>query len=562
MAIRRIDIKGYRGLAEFTWLPAPGINCLIGPGDSGKSTVLSAISLLLSPIPNPQVSEFDYHRRRVGDGFEITAVLGDLGEEIDRALRIPSFHGWRDGRLHEIPDEEGAEKVLVVRVSGSPELEVSHEIVAPSGDTSREFPFRVDVRRLCRHAVIASGSRAARELGLTRGSLLEQFVGDVDVRASVAMAVSGATEHLKWPAEVTEALAKLRKLFDTAALPSALHLGILPGQDRSLVTLVGLLAGEPREESVPLTLAGSGTRQAVMFQLAAALLDRAAILTIDEPETALEPYRQRALIAELRRLIGERGQAFVTTHSPAIIGSVGWGGVSRLAPGGSPVQLKGGHLKRLFDDDPDAFLARLPVLCEGPTEVGLLSVLLPYVAAADPGILDVRGIHLANGRGNRSAIDLANELLDLGLKCGAFIDNEVADSGRRELLRQRMGPAFTAWADYRNIEHAVARTLPVSSLAELLRLAASLAEQSESDFIQQVREKAGRPGRGSVENLVSEIGESEVRVAFAEAMDKCKWFKDVPRGTALAKFLIRVGVPDPIRDVARTCWTGLDATLA
>jgi putative ATP-dependent endonuclease of the OLD family len=46
--IRQIDIKNFRSIKAFTWLPSPGINCLIGPGDSGKSSILDAIDSALA----------------------------------------------------------------------------------------------------------------------------------------------------------------------------------------------------------------------------------------------------------------------------------------------------------------------------------------------------------------------------------------------------------------------------------------------------------------------------------------------------------------------------------
>jgi hypothetical protein len=41
--IRKIEIQNFRGIKELVWLPSAGINCLIGPGDSGKSSILDAI---------------------------------------------------------------------------------------------------------------------------------------------------------------------------------------------------------------------------------------------------------------------------------------------------------------------------------------------------------------------------------------------------------------------------------------------------------------------------------------------------------------------------------------
>ena len=52
MRIRKINIKNFRGIKELDWsLPAEDIFCLIGKGDSSKSTLLEAMALLHKPCP-------------------------------------------------------------------------------------------------------------------------------------------------------------------------------------------------------------------------------------------------------------------------------------------------------------------------------------------------------------------------------------------------------------------------------------------------------------------------------------------------------------------------------
>lgn len=47
--IRKLSIQRFRGIQSLTWLPAEGMNVILGGGDVGKTTVLEAIALLLSP---------------------------------------------------------------------------------------------------------------------------------------------------------------------------------------------------------------------------------------------------------------------------------------------------------------------------------------------------------------------------------------------------------------------------------------------------------------------------------------------------------------------------------
>ncbi|MGH4453555.1 AAA family ATPase [Klebsiella pneumoniae] len=43
--IRHISIQNFRSIRQAEWFPGSGLNCLIGPGDSGKSTFIDAIDL-------------------------------------------------------------------------------------------------------------------------------------------------------------------------------------------------------------------------------------------------------------------------------------------------------------------------------------------------------------------------------------------------------------------------------------------------------------------------------------------------------------------------------------
>ena len=74
-AIRYLRIERYRGIEAFEWRPSPGMNVLVGPGDTCKSTILEAIAALLTPASNVYLSEFDYFRRKTDNGFSIEAAI-------------------------------------------------------------------------------------------------------------------------------------------------------------------------------------------------------------------------------------------------------------------------------------------------------------------------------------------------------------------------------------------------------------------------------------------------------------------------------------------------------
>ena len=71
--ILRLAIKRYRGIKALTWRPGTGLNLILGGGDVGKTTILDAVALLLSPTNPATLSDTDYYGRIIEEGFEIEA---------------------------------------------------------------------------------------------------------------------------------------------------------------------------------------------------------------------------------------------------------------------------------------------------------------------------------------------------------------------------------------------------------------------------------------------------------------------------------------------------------
>jgi putative ATP-dependent endonuclease of OLD family len=58
-AIYRLSIERFRGIKTLSWLPGKGVNVILGGGDVGKTTILDAIGLLLSPVNLTNLSDTD-----------------------------------------------------------------------------------------------------------------------------------------------------------------------------------------------------------------------------------------------------------------------------------------------------------------------------------------------------------------------------------------------------------------------------------------------------------------------------------------------------------------------
>ena len=544
MLIRRLTIVDFRCIETMEWKPSSGVNCLIGPGVSGKSSVLDAIALLLAPYTLESASELDYRDRNTERGFLFEAVFTCvLDDPLVRQARVPPMRGWKDGELTQLPDEDGAEAALVCEVRGDANLDLTYSILPLVGDP---VPFTPSLRGELALARIAAADRANRDLRLGKNSLLARYFKGPGFGGALTDAVRGASDEVELPEEIADKLNSLKTTFGDTGLPNELQFGLLPAIGWSLSGMVALSTGAKSSSAIPIANAGSGTRNLSLLELSAALSAEHPIVVIDEPERGLEPYRQRKVGTRLVELIGTQGQAFLTTHAPALLSSLRDQPIWHIAAPGA-VEPIAASLKKLLEVRPDTFFARLPILCEGPTEIGLLSEWLPPLVGGDLASL---GVELVDGGGQPHVLSSLEAIAEAKIPCAGFLDNEAEHSGRRNTLSRRI-PCFQ-WANEKDIEDALAQHLTVEGLSGLVEHTSNLNGIAETTYYAQIRDQlknAWPDAEGTSMNaLVQHCGEEDVRNAFGRVMSNYSWFKTVERGKELARYLNGDEVPQAIKN--------------
>lgn len=130
--IRRLEIANFRGIKNLVWHPAPGLNCLIGPRDSGKSTILDAIDLCLGARRNVQFADTDFYGLDIANSISITLTLGDLDDSLKSLDSYGLFlRGYRaDTGTAEDEPSHGAEVVLSLNLTVSSDLEPSWTLLS------------------------------------------------------------------------------------------------------------------------------------------------------------------------------------------------------------------------------------------------------------------------------------------------------------------------------------------------------------------------------------------------------------------------------------------------
>ena len=438
--IRRLSIERFRGVSALTWLPSPGVNVILGGGDVGKTTILEAIALLLSPTNAGTISDTDYHARNVSAGFSIEAVMS-LPADSGINDQVRASWPWRwNGTDAVVPagDAEGedtSEAVYRLRVRGTEDLELAFEVVQPDGDAD---PLSVGLRRSIGLVRLGGDDRGDRDLRLVQGSALDRLVSDNALRSRIAAALAETDIEEQLLPAGKEALQRLDDRFTHEGLPDILGLSIIGGPGPSIASLIGLTA-DKNDVSLPLTNWGAGTRRLSALTIASHNQRQAPITIVDEVERGLEPYRQRRLIEKLQ---AGHSQVFLTTHSPSAIAA---GSRSRfwfVDHAGRVGPLEEAKIARHRASDPTAFLSRFTVVAEGKTEVGFVTALLETVLGSG---LDQHGIHVSDGGGHEATLDLLEALAEGGVAFGGFADDEGLHPTRWQRLTTTQGAKLFRW---------------------------------------------------------------------------------------------------------------------
>ena len=543
--IRLVDVENFRCLKKLRWSPSPGINCLIGPGDSGKSTVLDAIYLCLGARRSVQFTDADFHQVQVETPIKIAVTLGELDDSLRSldayGLYLRAFHAG----TQEIEDEpgNGGETVLTVLLTVSSDLEPEWTLYSERAteegqarglswsDRTRLAPTRVDVL-------------AGYHLTWRRGSVLNRL-SDEQPDVAAALAKAGRDARLAFG---DGAEAQLRETLSAVAT-SAAEMGIPTGAsvraliDPESVSFSGGTISVHNHEGVPLGAMGTGSARLLIAALQRKLAVQSSIVLVDELEHGLEPHR-------VIRLLGSLGakedpaplQVFASTHSPVVLSELSSDQlfvfrslIDRHTCTVIPSEASFQGTVRKFAE---GFLSRSPLLCEGATEVGFVRGMDHYrVSQGKTSIMGLGVAPLDAGRGGE-LLSRAIAFQSLGYRTAILRDDDRPMDAAKEAAFRSGGGTILSWGSGRAIEDALFLGLPEIGVSRLLERAVVF---NSEDLINQHIESASN---GTHNLAICRTGSGpDVRAVLAKAAkanrrDERGWFKSVGRMAQVAHEIV------------------------
>jgi putative ATP-dependent endonuclease of OLD family len=482
--LRKIEITNFRGIRHLEWCPSPGINCLIGPGDSGKSSILDAIDLCLGARRNIQFSDADFHRLDVEHEIRIEITLGELDDALKNidtyGLFVRGFNP-ADGSLDDEPAAD-LETVLTLRLSVGNDLEPAWTLVSQRAEAQglmRNLTWGDRVRL----APTRIGALADYHLGWRRGSVLNR-VSEERADASAALAKAARDARAAFGEEAQGQLGETLGIVSATAK----ELGIPVGEnlkamlDAHSVSFSGGTISLHDENGIPLRSLGIGSTRLLIAGLQRIAANRSSIILIDELEHGLEPHR-------IMRLLGSLGakektpplQAFMTTHSPVALRELS--GAQLFVT--RPDEIAGHQLLQVGVQNemqstirlyPEAFLASQVIVCEGASEVGLVRGLDQHRSAHGAVSIMALGTALVDCGGGEPdrPFARAKAFQTLGYATAVIRDDDQkATDGIPDAYLAADGHIFE-WRDGRALESELFLCLSDSAVMALLEFAVTL----------------------------------------------------------------------------------------
>ena len=430
--IRVIEIKHFRGIEAFHWLPSPGINCLVGPGDSGKSTILDAIDLCLGARRNIQFTDADFHRLDVETPVNISVTIGELDDGLKNLDAYGMYVRGFDAESGTVEDEpeKHAETVLTVKLTVASDLEPSWSLVSERAEAQSQTQ-NLSWGNRVRLAPTRIGVMADYHLGWRYGSVLNR-VSEERADASAALAKAARDARAAFGDEAEKQLGETLRIVATTAK----ELGILIGEnakamlDAHSVSFTGGTISLHDESGVPLRSLGVGSARLLVAGLQRKASVQATIILIDDLEHGLEPHR-------IIRLVGSLGakdeppplQVFMTTHSPVALRELSGSQLIVLR------QMADRHEACMVGQEesiqstirlyPDAFLAPSVIACEGASEVGFMRGVDQYRINLDQLSIAALGVALVDGAGAKNLYKRAGAFHALGYRTAVLRDDDT-----------------------------------------------------------------------------------------------------------------------------------------
>ena len=428
-----LKIDNYRGIKHFEdTFGNTKFVVLIGRGDAGKTTILRAISSVLSPSWNLSFNDWDFYACNTEEPIVIEAIVKDLPDE----LLTQNKYGLRLGLLNnegiitynieDIPEEESRnyEKILTIRLTVNDNLEPKWVVISgPKHDIETEISASDRAKLKMFQISDYIDNHFSYSKGSPLYSLFRQNIKDTKApEKKIIEMVRRSYEAIRKDNSFGE-FDKVQGTIITLAKAIGLTISDLStllefkenAYTESNITL--------HSDNIPYRLHGKGSKRLLSIAVQQGLVEDGGIVLIDELEQGLEPDRSRNLARLLKQ--SQKGQVFVTTHSREVVAEVETRNLFLLKRDAAKMEVFDEKCQGMLRRIPESVLAKRVICCEGSTEVGIVRAFDNHLLSSEGLGLTALGIVYVNCQGGDKFYKDAIHLKKRGIDACVMADDDT-----------------------------------------------------------------------------------------------------------------------------------------
>lgn len=478
--IVNLTIKNFRGIKDLSLdFYNKSLVCFIGRGDSGKSTILDAISSVLSSSWNMAFHDTDFHECNLENPIEVDASLIDFPDKFlsdeKYGLHIRSLNVQSNEISDEIPqdDIEGISKPLLT--------------VKLLVDRTLEPKWTITNNRGMDEKLITATDRAAlncsmvsdyvdRHFSWSKGNPLYNLLKAQEAQKAVNNDNVVIESLRQAKAKIDEYPFSELKEVTNIIKQQAAAFGLNVSETHTTLDFKELSIKDGRislhEKAIPFRLKGKGSKRLASFAIQSAMGKNGGIMLVDEIEQGLEPDRVKQLIRTLKEQ--QAGQVFLTTHSREVVTELNASSLLLILKESNGSKIEA----RLLDSDddnlqksvracPEAFFAQKVIVCEGATEIGICRAIDKWRVSQGEEQMSFRGCAYVDGTGN-TLVERAREIQLTNIAAALFCDSDDSSVNKKKEGLKELGVEIFDCALDNCIEQQVFSDLPWEGVKELL----------------------------------------------------------------------------------------------
>jgi len=549
--LHSIKIENFRGIKSLCHTFGNlNLYCLIGQGDSGKSTILDAIYYVLSPVWNETFNDADFFNCDHSNAINIEATLVNIPLEFASDHRFydylksynPDTHEISDELDEQVPEGQTRECAMTIQLKVNKELEPEWTVICGRHQEGKPISHN-DRKKLNVFVISDSVDRhfqwtQRNPLYYLHAQTLEEGSTEQNPILEILRDAKKSLDNQKFE-EFDETIRRVVEL--------ARKFGMDLPKTRSTIDFRDLVVKEGRfslhDETVPFRLKGKGSKRLISMAIQTALCRDGGVMLIDEIEQSLESFRTKHAVTTFQN--EQNVQIILTTHSNHVIEELGATSLLKASKGADSLKTFSEDYNGLLRSNPQAFFHETVVVCEGKTEIGVCRAINSWLQAKRSTSLALAGVGVVDGGGSKLT-DRCSKLALAETKTILFCDSDDKITNEAKDRLRSLGITIIDFGQGECLETAAFASLPFQGVKELLCLAREIRalddnipeDEAAKRIWRSVRDKFGVD---SPPHLDESSLTEKLRKAIGEAAKSKSngWYKSEGRGEKFGKVCLR-----------------------